>query len=132
MRFRSEALAALLLAAPAAAEGVDCAEAVTQIELTYCAEQAWLAADAELNRVWARAVEQARTLQAALPADAPVDIEGDLRAAQRVWIDFRDRACTAESHQAWGGSMMPMLVYACRERLTERRTEDLRRFAEEM
>jgi uncharacterized protein YecT (DUF1311 family) len=132
MRFRSEALAVLLLAAPAAAETVDCAEAATQIELTFCAEEAWRAADAELNRVWADALDQARRLQSHLPADAPVDIASDLRAAQRVWIDYRDRACTAESHQAWGGSMMPMLVYACRERLTERRTQDLRRFAEEM
>ena len=132
MRFGSEALAALHLAAPAGAEEVDCAEAVAQVEMTYCAEEAWRAADAELNGVRAEALGQARRLQAHLSAGAPVDIEGDLRAAQRVWIEFRDRACTAESHQAWGGSMMPMRVYACRERLTERRTQDLRRFAEEM
>lgn len=130
MRFRSEALALLLLAAPAAAQELDCAETVTQIEMTYCAEQAWMAADGDLNLAWDLAMTQARQMQAALPPDAPVDIPGDLRAAQRVWIDFRDLACAAESHMAWGGSMAPMLVYACRERLTRQRTEDLRLFGE--
>jgi uncharacterized protein YecT (DUF1311 family) len=133
MPSRSEAAVALfLLATPAAAQDVDCAEAVTQVEMTYCAEQAWLRADEDLTLAWGLAIEEARAIQSALPADAPVDVEEDLRAAQRVWIEFRDRACTAESHRAWGGSMMPMLVYACRERLTERRRQDLRRFAEEM
>jgi uncharacterized protein YecT (DUF1311 family) len=131
MRFRSEgALALFLLAAPAAAQNVDCAEAVTQIEMTFCAEQAWLRADEDLNLAWSLAIEQARAIQSALPADAPVDIEEDLRRAQRVWIEFRDLACTAESHMAWGGSMAPMLVYACRARLTRQRTEDLRLFGE--
>ncbi|RBI86179.1 hypothetical protein DRV85_05325 [Rhodosalinus halophilus] len=131
MRFRSEAaLALFLLATPVAAQEVNCAEAVTQIELTFCAEQAWLRADEDLNLAWSLAVEQARAIQSALPADAPVDIEEDLRRAQRVWIDFRDLACAAESHMAWGGSMAPMLVYACRERLTRQRTADLRLFGE--
>jgi uncharacterized protein YecT (DUF1311 family) len=131
MPSRSEAaLALFLLATPAAAQDVNCAEAVTQIEMTFCAEQAWLRADEDLNLAWSLAVEQARAIQSALPADAPVDIEEDLRRAQRVWIDFRDLACAAESHMAWGGSMAPMLVYACRERLTRQRTEDLRLFGE--
>lgn len=131
MRFRSEtALALFLLATPVAAQDVNCAEAVTQIEMTFCAEQAWRAADEDLNLAWGLVVEQARAIQSALPADAPVDIEEDLRRAQRVWIEFRDLACAAESHMAWGGSMAPMLVYTCRERLTRQRTEDLRLFGE--
>jgi uncharacterized protein YecT (DUF1311 family) len=124
------AVVALCLAGPAPAQQVTCAEAVTQIEMTFCAEQAWLRADEDLNLAWSLAVEQARAIQSALPADAPVDIEEDLRRAQRVWIDFRDLACAAESHMAWGGSMAPMLVYACRERLTRQRTADLRLFGE--
>lgn len=131
MPSRSEAaLALLLLGTPAAAQDVNCAETVTQIEMTYCAEQAWRAADEDLNLAWRLAIDEARAIQSALPADAPVDIEEDLRRAQRVWIEFRDLACAAESHMAWGGSMMPMLVYACRERLTRQRTEDLRLFGE--
>ena len=131
MRFGSEAVrAAAFRAAPASAQQVNCAEAVAQIELTCCAEQAWRAANAELNRVWARAVDHATALRASLPALAAVNIEEDLRAAQRVWIDFRDLACAAESHMAWGGSMAPMPVHSCRERPTRQRTEDLRRFGQ--
>lgn len=124
------AVVALCLSGPAHAQQVNCAEAVTQIELTFCAEQAWVRADEDLNLAWRIAIDHARRLQAALPPGAPVDVEEDLRRAQRVWIEFRDLACAAESHQAWGGSMAPMLVYVCRERLTRQRTEDLRRFGE--
>jgi uncharacterized protein YecT (DUF1311 family) len=49
--FRPALIALGLLAAPALAHEVDCANTSVQMEPNFCAEQDWQAADAELNRV---------------------------------------------------------------------------------
>jgi len=97
---------------------------MTQMEMTFCAEQDWIAADEDLNAAWPPAMERMR----ALDEDQPEDLKGAaeaLRAAQRAWVSYRDLACTAEGYQVRGGSMEPMVIYACRARLTEARTEEL-------
>jgi len=119
------ALSLTLFPAIAAAQQVDCANAMAQMEMTYCAEQDWIAADAALNAAY----KEAMAVQKRLDADLPADQRGAadfLRQAQRAWVGFRDAACAAEGYQAHGGSMEPMLIYACRARLTAARAEDLR------
>ena len=54
-----------------------------------------------------------------------------LRDAQRAWIAFRDRACEVEGMRYEGGSIQPMIVAGCLERLTRARSEDLRLLAED-
>jgi uncharacterized protein YecT (DUF1311 family) len=123
-------LTALAAALPARAQQVDCSAAQTQMDLTFCAQQAWMAADEDLNLAWGLAMAAARAQDAAyLPPGAPPAADM-LRAAQRTWITFRDQACAAESNLARGGSMQPMLDFSCRERLTRQRTEDLRYYGE--
>lgn len=131
MRRVLAAVAALsLFAGPALAQDVDCANAQVQMELNYCAEKAWEAADGDLNYAY----QMARDYMTRLDEDLPEDLKGaamTLRDAQRAWIAFRDNACAAEGFQARGGSMEPMLIYACYERMTRARTEELRMLAEE-
>lgn len=115
-------LAALTL--PAAAQDVDCAEAVAQVDLNACAYQEWEAADTQLNRTYAAAMD----LLEAWDADLPDDEKGGpaaLKAAQRAWITFRDKACEAEGYAMKGGSAEPLLVYGCMRQLTEERTAHL-------
>lgn len=118
-------IAALVLAAtPALAQEVDCAKAVAQMELTYCAEQEWMTADADLNDAYGAARDLMRQVDAGLPEDQK-GAEANLKAAQRAWITFRDAACAAEGYMMHGGSAEPMVIYGCRARLTESRGEDL-------
>ena len=118
-----------LSALPAAAQEVDCAKAEVQVELTYCAEQDWMRADAELNDAYKAAMAVLKAVDGGLePADRGAVV--NLRNAQRAWITFRDAACAAEGYQMHGGSAEPMLIYGCRARLTEARVADLQYISE--
>lgn len=123
-------LALTALAAPATAQDVDCSNPTAQMEMTYCAEQDWNAADAALNAAYARAMDEMRRIDADL-AGLPnlVGAVDALRAAQRAWIPYRDKACAAQGFMARGGTMEPMLIYQCRADLTRQRTQELETLA---
>lgn len=116
--------AAVLLSAPAWAQDVDCENAQTQMEMTFCADQDWQTADADLNAAYAAAQKAMRAIDAGLPK-AEQGAEANLRAGQRAWVTFRDATCAAEGYAMHGGSAEPMLIYSCRARLTEQRGADL-------
>lgn len=118
-----------LLAAPAAvaAQDLDCTNPTTQVEMTGCASLAADAADEELNAVWQHALQAVKDRDALEPGYEPSG-EDILSGAQRNWISFRDQACSAEATIARGGTMASQLFLICVERLTKRRTEDLRLF----
>lgn len=117
-------LAGGLLGGPALAQQVDCTAPQVQMEMTYCAEQAYIAADRDLNAAYAGARARMRAIDADLAQDQK-GAEEHLKQAQRAWISFRDAACTAEGYKYYGGSMEPMVIYACQARLTAQRAADL-------
>jgi uncharacterized protein YecT (DUF1311 family) len=117
-------LALLCLAAPAAAQELDCDNAMAQIELNQCAYQDWEAADAALNAVYKEVIAAYKALDADLPEELGSGVE-TLRTAQKHWIAFRDTACEAEGFAMRGGSAEPLLVYGCMRLLTEERTAHL-------
>lgn len=117
------------LALPAAAQEVDCANAVTQQDMNRCAYADWEAADAALNAAYKRAM----TLLTGWDADLPETEQGGaeaLKEAQRAWIAFRDKACEVEGYAMKGGSAEPLLVYGCMRQLTEDRTLQLLSFVD--
>jgi uncharacterized protein YecT (DUF1311 family) len=120
---------ACLLGVPAAAQDVDCANAMAQMELNQCAYADWEAADADLNAAYKQAMALLKEWDAGLPADERGGAEA-LREAQRSWIAFRDKACEAEGYAMKGGSAEPLLVYGCMRLLTEERTAHLTSMAE--
>lgn len=122
---RALALAVLTLAPTlAAAQDIDCAQAMAQVELTFCAEQDWQRADADLNDAYKAALALMRQIDAGLAADQK-GAEAHLRAGQRAWVSFRDEACAAEGYVMHGGSAEPMVIYGCRAGLTRQRAEGL-------
>ncbi|WP_203232239.1 lysozyme inhibitor LprI family protein [Gemmobacter caeruleus] len=122
---RALALAVLTLAPTlAAAQEIDCAQAMAQVELTFCAEQDWQRADADLNDAYKAALALMRQIDAGLAADQQ-GAEAHLRAGQRAWVSFRDEACAAEGYVMHGGSAEPMVIYGCRAGLTRQRAEGL-------
>ena len=113
---------------PVWAQTVDCNEASTQIDMTFCAEQDWNTADAALNQAYKAAMAVMKDVDANLPA-SDQGAADYLRQAQRDWISFRDNACAAEGYMMHLGSAEPMVIYGCRARLTVQRTEDLANLA---
>lgn len=114
----------VLCALPAAAQDLDCANALAQQELNQCAYAEWEAADADLNQAFAQAIGLLKQWDANLPANEQGGASA-LKDAQRAWITFRDKACEAEGFAMRGGSAEPLLVYGCMRQLTEDRAAQL-------
>ena len=96
--------------------GTTYAAAQSQGTMNRQAEQEFETADAELNKVYSKVI-------AGMNAE---DLQ-DLKAAQRLWVQFRDAQATFEANgDARGGSMQPMLYNACRTKLTKARTAEFR------
>ena len=112
------------LTLPAAAQDIDCANAVTQQDMNQCAYADWESADAKLNAAYKRAMAVMTQWDADLP-EAEQGGAAALKEAQRAWITFRDKACEAEGYAMKGGSAEPLLVYGCMRLLTEERTAHL-------
>lgn len=118
----------LLLAVPAAAQEIDCDNAIDQRSMTICAGLAFDAADKELNEAWQATIADAKDLDEQLQArggDGRPTHEETWRKSQRAWISYRDANCQAEAFESRGGSMEPMLEQLCLERLTRLRTLEL-------
>jgi uncharacterized protein YecT (DUF1311 family) len=121
-----------LLAQALAAPVPQCAEPVTQAEMTACAGQDYLRADAALNAQWeqtATHVRQRDTMYDHSHEDRP-GFHERLLSAQRAWLAFRDAHCATEGDLARGGSLEPMMIAHCKAQLTQERTRQLRAIAE--
>lgn len=107
-----------LVSIPALAEESDpCAEAETQIELDACALKRYKAADIELNGVYNQVL-----------AKLGIGTEaGDkLKAAQVLWIKFRDADCESTAYTYRGGTIYPLIFTGCLADRTELRVKELR------
>lgn len=123
---RARLIAAILalLASPAAAQPIDCANALAQQDLNACARADWEAADADLNAAYKHAIVLLESWDARLPAAERGGVAA-LRNAQRAWITFRDNACAAEGFAMKGGSAEPLVIYGCMRVLTQERAAHL-------
>lgn len=120
---RALVVALCLLAAPATAQEVDCANAMAQMEMNYCAEQDWVTADEALNASYKELMAALRVWDKDNATNPP---EADrLRDAQRAWVTYRDKACEVAGAPMRGGSAEPLLIYGCLREMTEIRTADL-------
>ena len=110
MRFTCCFLAALLLFS-------FCPGSAAQSEATSQAEVAFRQADRELNAVYASLLARAKRRK----------IIGDIKAAQRAWLDFRDKEASVRAGvTSHGGSAYHMDYLANRAELTRERTAQLR------
>ncbi|MBS0470514.1 MAG: DUF1311 domain-containing protein [Proteobacteria bacterium] len=117
MLLAGTALATLFAAAPARADdwdGIDCRNAMTQLEMNVCANKDFRKADRKLNDAYQR-----------LRKNLDPGEFRKLRDAQRAWIQFRDKECTFEAAENEGGSIYPMMYSGCLAGQTETRTRQL-------
>lgn len=124
-------LLALSVASPVSAETVDCANASSTVEINFCAEKDFDAADKALNRAYEAALARIRTRDLERPYDR-ASFEEAMRSAQRAWVAFRDADCKDLTAQEWaGGSGTSAAVLGCMTEKTIMRTKELKeRFGE--
>jgi uncharacterized protein YecT (DUF1311 family) len=111
---------------------------MSQLQMNECAALQYKQADADLNKVYRKA------LQYMTDDLARAQKQGDqnqmkyeeaaiasLKEAERAWISYRDIQCKAAAQQYEGGSMAPMIYSQCLTTLTEHRTADLKSIYED-
>lgn len=119
-------LIAALSASPSAAQEV-CENADSTVAMSECLSEAYRNADRELNEVWAEVLRSIRSREN-FDDTFKADWIGELREAQRLWIQFRDQDCQEVVSREWfGGTGSGLAVLSCLIDATERRTENLRR-----
>jgi uncharacterized protein YecT (DUF1311 family) len=112
-------LIAICMASSPAALADGCDSAQTQTDMTNCAHLAYKKADAELNSAYRDLATAYKKIdEFALPA---------LTKTQRAWISLRDAECELEGLGTQGGSIQPMIIAQCLERLTLERITWVRR-----
>ncbi|WP_232844953.1 lysozyme inhibitor LprI family protein [Paracoccus onubensis] len=94
-----------------------CEDAADQATMTECAQKAYQASDAELNRIY-------QQIEHRLNDDA--DRRELLAQAERAWITFRDAECSFSASAAAGGTVAPMVQAMCLDELTQQRIDALR------
>jgi uncharacterized protein YecT (DUF1311 family) len=122
------ALGCSLLALPAYAETIDCAQATTTPELNYCSEQDYRKSDAELNRIYDQALAalQARRDDGMTPEQRKNWV-ADLRTSQRAWVTFKEADCNQLTGWEWfGGTGAVSASWNCLAAKTQARSEELK------
>jgi uncharacterized protein YecT (DUF1311 family) len=94
--------------------GAPCRNVAVTVAMENCFDKAYKAADSGLNQMYSQ-------ISKVLQSD---DLQR-LKVAQRLWIQFRDATCTAESDLYNGGTASSPAYSACLEELTRQRTADL-------
>ncbi|MGV2862573.1 lysozyme inhibitor LprI family protein [Achromobacter sp. AGC39] len=121
MRIAIATAAALLLAASAHAQPqpipLKCGKGSTQTDMNLCADQAYRQSDKHLNEAYRSVIDR-------LKGDSTKTTQ--LQAAQKAWLFFRDAECAFSSGGATGGSIYPMVLSQCLDKLTQARTKELR------
>ena len=104
----------------AIAQLVNCSTAETTVELKYCSQQSYKAADKQLNQIYQQVISTTRGQQKQL-----------LIAAEQAWIDFRDNNCNFETFLSRNGTGYEIFRNGCLERLTKQRTKELQNYLSE-
>ena len=114
------ALVALSLAAPAVAQ--------TQAQMNATADGAFHRADRAMAAQWRISYARMKTRDAAdTSRGGGFGYAAATLASQRAWLAYRDAECTIEGGEFAGGSLQGMAIAQCRTRLTEQRTQQLRK-----
>lgn len=104
---------------------IDCAKATTTLEINFCAEQDFKAADARLNAAYKAMLARVET-GTDFDASTKAGLRAAIQDAQRKWLAFRDADCKEAVGREWtGGTGMTYAVYTCLTEKTVVRTKEL-------
>jgi uncharacterized protein YecT (DUF1311 family) len=113
-------LAGMAFFSPAAAQECNRSDE-SQAAMNICAHEDYATADSKLNQIYSEIVKRL--------GDSS-DHKKLLQAAQRAWIAFRDAECAFANSGSEDGSIYPMLMSQCLERLAAARTTQLQGYLE--
>lgn len=116
LKFLAATMTCLMVSA---AQADICESADDQATLNRCAQNAYQAADGDLNALYHQIRQRL--------SDDP-DTYRQLRDAQRHWIAFRDAECAFSASLVEGGSIYPMVLDGCLEGLTLQRVDQFRQY----
>jgi uncharacterized protein YecT (DUF1311 family) len=123
---------------PARNQDGPCDKAVSQMALNQCSGEQYRKSDARLNAVYAKALtvmgydlDDARAHNNKQKETYERTAINKLKAAEKVWIQYRDLHCDAASQQYAGGSMRSMVESDCLKRTTDHRIEDIKQAYED-
>lgn len=117
-----------LLAASAAAHALDCANAVSTVDMNACAVEDQKKVEQELNDTYRKVLG----LMPAAVGEGPrkVNPKTSLVAAQRVWVKFREADCKAV-YELWSdGSARDLQRLGCMKAHAVARTQQLKAMVE--
>jgi uncharacterized protein YecT (DUF1311 family) len=119
-------IALLILAAAAT-----CPNAVTQTDMNACAAMDAHVADGRINRQWTITYGEMKKRDAEEPSrGGGPGYAAALLAAQRAWLQYREKQCVVEGLEYSGGSMQPMVISGCRAQMTDAQTKQLAKLVE--
>ena len=119
------AMHALQFSTSSAEPEVDCNNALSTVEMNFCADRDFAAADAALNAAYQKALQGIPHFAMDPPFDAP-RWEKALRQSQRAWVAFRDAECKDHVAMFWtGGSGTTVAVLGCMTDKTKERTREI-------
>jgi uncharacterized protein YecT (DUF1311 family) len=107
-------LLAISASSQAIAPKIDCAKANSTVEMKYCSQLSYQAADKQLNLVYRKVLGTTQGEPRQL-----------LITGQQAWIKFRDNSCDFEVYQSRGGTGYEIFRNGCLEKLTKQRTQNL-------
>jgi uncharacterized protein YecT (DUF1311 family) len=96
---------------------INCSNAKTTVEMKYCSQQSYAAADKKLNQVYKQVQSTLKGEQKQL-----------LTSGQQAWIKFRDNNCDFEVYNNRGGTGYEIFRNGCLEGLTQERTKHLQNY----
>jgi uncharacterized protein YecT (DUF1311 family) len=102
------------VATPSSAEeAIDCNQAKSTVEINFCVDKDYQAADKALNEAYATTLKSVRSRDMEAPYDAK-SFETALKNAQRAWVAYRDADCKELVPQEWaGGTGTTAAVLGC-------------------
>lgn len=106
---------------------IDCSNGGNStVEMQYCAEQDYNKADKQLNAVYKQALKTEADLDAQAASKAQAGAVASLKAAQRIWIQYRDAHCDTVGYEAQGGTILGQLLLTCKAGMTNDRIKALK------
>ncbi|MDH0863297.1 lysozyme inhibitor LprI family protein [Mitsuaria sp. GD03876] len=119
---------AALMASASVAHALDCANAVSTVDMNDCAAQEQQQVEKQLNAVYQRVLA---ATPAKVDAQVPAKPRQRLVEAQRAWVKFREADCKAV-YELWAdGSIRNLQFLGCMQEHAKLRIKQLEAFKQQ-
>jgi len=114
---------------------IDCENAITQMEMNYCAKQSYEKAQKALDKIYnnlVKVIEEKQKDYDNEPQLTGKNLLDLFQDSQNQWIKYKETAAGFNGAIYQGGSMQPLIYYNVLARITEDRIKELKDLLEEL